>query len=144
MPAKFRYNVKRFARMLTAHADKRVTFQDNIDLRNFVFLKSGVEHLSFDSLADLVVAVAVDAEYAKTGERESYWPALVESGGLLVSTGGEFISPPVKIIAVNKQSVIRVEFELNPDNVARWLAATGFPQISRAKEVPDAESDVSG
>jgi hypothetical protein len=141
---KYKYTVKRFAKMLTVHPDRRVTFQDDIDLRNFIGPQNGIEGVNFNSLTDLVTGVTVDDAHVWTTERNDYWPGLVEHGALLAIANEQFEPPPVKLVGVGGRFIVGVEFELNPDKVAAWLAATGFPQISRAKEAPNANPDVAG
>lgn len=133
---KYKYTVKKFAKMLTVHPDKRVTFQDDVDLRDFIGPQTGVEGVSFNTLTDLVTGVTVDDARVWTAERNEYWPGLVEHGDLLTIANDQFEPPPVKLVGIGGKFIVGVQFELQPDKVAAWLAATGFPQISRAKE-PD-------
>lgn len=135
MEQKHKYTVKKFAKLLTVHPDKRVTFQDTIDLREFVGPQEGIENLGFKSLTDLVTSVTVDEARIWTYERNNYWPGLVEHGDLLAIADQQFDPPPATIISLGPaQFKLTVGFELNPEKVAAWLAATGFPQISRAKD----------
>lgn len=138
---KYKYTVKKFAKMLTVHPDKRVTFQDVIDLREFIGAPAGIENVGFKSLTDLITSVTVDEARVWTAERNEYWPELVEHGNLLAIANEQFDPPPVTIIALWLTPFkITVDFELNPEKVAAWLAATGFPQISRAKQDDSAPS----
>lgn len=141
---KYKYTVKKFAKMLTVHPDKRVTFQDNVDLRTFIVpLTVSMNSTSFNTLTDLVGAVVFDDARVWTAERNEYWPTLVEHGELLTIANEQFDSPPVSLVGVHGPFTVRVEFSLNPDKVAAWLAATGFPQMSRAKEEPNADTPVA-
>ena len=136
---KYKYTVKRFAKMLTVHPDKRVTFQDDIDLRQFIGPQpDALDHGSVgDSLTDLITSVVVDEAYVWTTERNEYWPNLVEHGELLAIANEQFEPPRAKLVGLGGKFIVGVQFELNTDKVAAWLAATGFPQMSRAKEAPD-------
>lgn len=136
---KYRYTVKRFAKMLTVHPDKRVTFQDDIDLRNFIGPQPDVlDHAApVGSLTDLITSVVVDDAHVWTTERNEYWPNLVEHGELLAIANEQFEPPQAKLVGLGGRFIVGVQFELNTDKVAAWLAATGFPQMSRAKEAPD-------
>lgn len=137
MDKKYKYTVKKFAKLLTVHPDKRVTLQDEIDLRDFINPRDGIEKLGFNSLTDLIAAVVADEAQVWTFELNNYWPGLVERGELLAVANQQFEPPPVVIAARGSQRFkLQIEFNLNPENVAAWLAATGFPQISRAKEAP--------
>lgn len=141
---KYKYTVKRFAKMLTVHPDKRVTFEDTIDLRDFIGpTPEMVAGVSFNSLTDLITAVSVDDARIWTQERNDYWPGLVEHGDLLTIFEQQFESPATTFVSGVKTQPFKVivAFNLNPENVARWLAATGFPQISRAKEEPNAKAN---
>jgi len=136
---KYKYTVKKFAKMLTVHPDKRVTFQDEVDLRDFI--GNNVGDLSpppeYASLTNLVAAV-LSGDWMRRAERVNYWPNLVEYGELLaIGLDGDDNSPSAKIVGVGGRFILGVQFELNPEQVAAWLAATGFPQMSRAKEAPD-------
>lgn len=143
---KYKYTVKRFAKMLTVHPDKRVTFRDEIDLRDFTGPQEGIENVSFNSLTDLVTSISVDDARVWTYEQNDYWPNLVEHGDLLAIANQQFDPPPAMVVTLGAARFkVVVEFKLNPEKVAAWLAATGFPQISRAKEEqPNANSDVVG
>lgn len=135
---KFKYTVKRFAKMLTVHPDKRVTFQDAIDLRTFILPQAGIEQVEFQSLTELVTTITVDEASVWTHERNEYWPGLVEQGALLAIANQQFEPPRATIVELGPLPFqVRVEFEVHPEKVAAWLAATGFPQISRAKESDD-------
>lgn len=137
MDKKYKYTVKKFAKLLTVHPDKKVTLEDEIDLRAFINPQDGLDKLGFNALTDLVAAVAFDEASLWTYERTEYWPNLVEHGELLAIANQQFDPPQVMILSVGEPRFkVRVLFELNPDKVAAWLAATGFPQISRAKEAP--------
>lgn len=139
MDKKHKYTVKKLAKLLTAHPDKRVTLRDEIDLRDFTNPPAGIENVGFKSLTDLVAAISVDEASVWTYERNDYWPGLVEHGDLLAIANQQFDPPPAMIVELGPSRFkVTVEFELNPEKVAAWLAATGFPQISHAKESPDA------
>lgn len=142
---KYKHTIKRFAKMLTVRPDKRVTFQDIVDLRDFIGPEDdNVDGLGFKALTDLIIALATDEARIWTAERNEYWPLLVEHGELLAIANHEFDPPPVRVVSTGPRFHVAVEFELNNEKVAAWLAATGFPQISRAKEAPDVNSDVAG
>ncbi len=136
----YKYTVKKFAKLLTVHPDKRVTFQDTIDLRDFIGPSEGIENIGFKSLTDLIASISVDEARIWTAERNEYWPGLVERGALLAIADEQFDPPPAIVISLGPTPFkLTVGFELNPEKVAAWLAATGFPQISRAKdETPSA------
>lgn len=140
MSDKKKYTVKRFAKMLTVHADKKVTFQDVIDVRNFVALNQA--HFTggpwHDSLGQFMLTVVGSTEALNRGE-ELYWQNIVEHGQI-------FLSGAIAVRAIKPQGpyMMLVEFEIPAVVLGEWLAATGFPQISRAKEEPNAESDVTG
>jgi hypothetical protein len=140
---KFKYTIKRFAKMLTVHPDKRVTFQDDIDLRNFIGNTVGdwTAATFYGSLTDLIADVVGSRERMRLAEIDDYWPNLVEHGELLTTSAEKHDPPNAKIVGIGGRFIIGVKFELGPDKVAAWLAATGFPQISHAKENPDAASN---
>jgi hypothetical protein len=142
MDKKYKYTVKKFAKLLTVHPDKKVTLEDEVDLRAFINPQDGLDKLGFNALTDLVAAVAFDEASLWNYERSEYWPNLVEHGEMLTIANQQFDPPPVMILSVGEPRFkVRVLFELNPEKVAAWLAATGFPQISHAKENPDAASN---
>jgi hypothetical protein len=136
---KYKYTVKKFAKMLTVHPDKRVTFQDVIDLRNFISLApadffGGPWH---DSLQQFVLNAISPAGNLTRGE-ETYWNNIVEHGNVFLSG-----NIPVRSVSPHSANHILVEFEVPAQLLAEWLAETGFPQLSRAKEEPDAKPDVA-
>jgi len=133
---KYKYTVKRFAKMLTVHPDKRVTFQDDVNIRNFIVLNADelVGKSRYGSLTDLVADVVGSRDRVREVEINDYWPNLVEHGELLAGCDETYEPPNTKIVGVGGQFIIGVQFHLNPEKVAAWLAATGFPQMSRAKE----------
>lgn len=143
---KYKYTVKRFAKMLTVHPDKRVTFQDDVDLRVFIGPQPDVlDHPPpVGLLTDLITSIVVDSAHVWTTERTEYWPDLVEHGELLAIANEQFDPPQAKLVGLGGRFIIGVQFELEPDKVAAWLAATGFPQMSRAKESDNANTDVVG
>jgi hypothetical protein len=128
---KYKYSVKRFAKMLTVHPDKRVTFEDSIDIRRFFTMKivrGGPWH---DSLTQLIVGTVQDISSLQENEM-TYWADLVEHGDAFsAGTTGDI---PVRVIHCAPPFHVRVEFEVPADKLADWLAKTGFPQMSRAKE----------
>lgn len=135
---KYKYTVKKFAKMLTVHPDKRVTFQDSVDIRQFFTMRIAHGGPRHDSLAQLILATMQNVDSLQTNE-ETYWNNLVEEGGFF-ETG-----IPVRVLHCEPPFHIRVEFEMPADMLADWLAATGFPQMSRAKEEqPNADTDVAG
>lgn len=147
---KYKYTVKKFAKMLTVHPDKRVTFQDTIDIRDLVRLQESDNEFITNPPGDWphndvrgIVCVlawlnAIEAgDFVKTRQ---YYSHLVEHGNLIDDNQSEGTAE--KLIAVKPPFGLLFEFEVPPENVAAWLAATGFPQISHAKENPS--EDLAG
>lgn len=123
-----KYTVKKFAKMLTVHPDKRVTFQDSVDIRHFFSMRivhGGPWH---DSITNLLGSTLYDLETLAKNE-STYWENLVDEGHFFL-TG----SVPVRVLHSEPPFHIRVEFEVPPEVLGQWLAATGFPQLSRAKD----------
>jgi len=142
---KYKYTVKKFAKMLTVHPDKRVTFQDDVDLRNFIGPQPDVldRPPAVGSLTDLITSLVVDDAHVWTTEQNEYWPNLVEHGELLAIANEQFDPPSAKIVGLGGRFIVGVQFALDTDKVAAWLAATGFPQMSRAKEEPNVDTTVA-
>lgn len=134
---KYKYTVKKFAKMLTVHPDKRVTFEDSVDIRSFFTMRivhGGPWH---DSLAQLILGTMQDVENLNKNET-AYWAGIVEHGNIF-SRG----NVPVRVMHCEPPFHIRMEFEIPAAILGEWLAETGFPQLSRAKEEPDAKPDVT-
>lgn len=126
---KYKYTVKKFAKMLTVHPDKLVTFEDMVDVRRFFtmrFTNGGPWH---NSLSQLLLTTMQDVETLVENET-SYWSEIVEHGEMF-ATG----HVSARLIRCEPPFHLRVEFDIPAATLAGWLAATGFPQMSRAKEV---------
>lgn len=138
---KYKYTVKKFAKMLTVHPDKRVTFEDTVDIRNFCTIRvaPGVHKQKYDALSHLVAATLTDGSGIQANET-AYWDSLVEEGNIF-SRG----IIPVRVLNCESPFHMRVEFTVCAVTLAEWLAETGFPQMSRAKEeTPNANPNVAG
>lgn len=134
---KYKYAVKKFAKMLTVHADKRVTFQDSVDIRQFFTMRIVHGGSWHDSLAQLILGSIQTADSLQENE-VAYWSNLVEHGNVFEG------NVSVRVLHCEPPFHIRVEFEVLATSLAEWLAETGFPPMSRAKEEPDAKPDVAG
>lgn len=135
---KYKYTVKKFAKMLTVHPDKRVTFQDSVDIRQFFTMRIAHGGPWHDSLTQLVISTMQDSSSLQENEK-AYWDNIVEDGDIFRQ------GVPARVLHCEPPFHIRVEFEMPTDKLAEWLAETGFPQMSRAKEEqPNADTDVAG
>lgn len=136
---KYKYTVKKFAKMLTVHPDKRVTFEDNVDIRQFFTLRITHGGPWHDSLAQLILGTMQNVENLNKNEAE-YWANLVEHGNILARS-----NVSVRVLHCEPPFHVRMEFEVPAASLAEWLAETGFPQMSRAKEeTPNANPNVAG
>ena len=124
---KYKYAVKKFAKMLAVHSDKRVTFEDSVDIRNFFSMKIVHGGSWHDSLTQLILGTMQNVDTLQANEFE-YWDNLVEHGNLFES------NVSVRVLHAEPPFHIRVEFDVPADVLGQWLAATGFPQLSRAKD----------
>ncbi len=138
MSDKKKYTVKKFAKMLTVHPDNRVTFEDSVDIRNFFTMRFTLGGTWHNSLSQLMLTTMQDGDTLVENEN-AYWANVVEHGNIF-ATG--HIS--ARLIRCEPPFHLRIEFDVPAAVLASWLAATGFPQISRAKEAPDAKPDANG
>lgn len=136
---KYKYTVKKFAKMLTVHPEKHVTFQDSVDIRSFFTMRivhGGPWH---ESLAQLIRSTMQDITSLQENET-NYWANLVEHGHIFSNSNMQ-----VRVLHCEPPFHIRMEFVVLPAVLAEWLAETGFPQMSRAKEeTPNGDPDVVG
>lgn len=128
MDKKYKYTVKKFAKLLTVHSDKRVTFEDSVDIRSFFTLRiihNGPWH---DSIAQLICSTMQDVDSLQENET-AYWTNLVDHGDIFARS-----NMSVRVLQCEPPFHIRMEFVILPTSLAEWLAETGFPQVTHAKD----------
>ena len=148
---KYKYTVKKFAKMLTVHPDKRVTFQDTVDIRNLVRLDNVFNDFllanelekpqppyGFSGIFGCLYFLENEDTDFPINREDEYWKTVTEHGALLGKHDGRLAFCVLKNVV--PPFGLQIEYNVPPENVAAWLAATGFPQISRAKEEPPVES----
>ena len=148
---KYKYTVKRFAKMLTVHPDKRVTFQDTVDIRDLVRLQASHNELIANPPANNslpvnfsgVLSWLATIEAVFDDRNGKYFQTLTEYGELIDSGDESAEVASMALISVVPPFGLRFEVEVAPKNLAAWLAATGFPQISRAKEEDNGNANVA-
>ena len=133
--------IKKFAKKCVVQPDHTVTVEMWIDIRHISTVPTHppIPTLSDYSMAGVVLYCGQRANTSYDHQKFlAYFENLVDHGSLLVedvkSDETEDVGLQVKMLDI-KGTRVKVRLAIPPENMARWLMATGFPQLSYAKNI---------